>query len=145
MKHALKSVLSAYPSSGDETAACIDSKAAMHCFSLLSSSDPRVDSQNIRPLKKHHSDLIFPKIDKNPRSTWVICRQLWAWLFMTHVLFAPHLKIVSACDTIPQADTQLFSIIKERSKSCDLHTKWKPFYPRPPSYKFLAPSISLLM
>ena len=144
-KRALRSASSVDPSSCDETAACIASKAAMHCSYLLRSSDPRVDAQNIRRLKKHHSDFVFPKIDKNPGSTWIICRQLWAWLFMTHVLFAPHLKIVSACDTIPQADNELFSIIEERSRSCDLHKKWKPFFPRSPSYKFLAPSISLLM
>ena len=73
-KPALRSVLSADPSSCDETAACIASKAAMHCSSLLRSSDSRVDAQNIRRLKKHHSDFVFPKIDKNPGSTWVICR-----------------------------------------------------------------------
>ena len=144
-KRALKSDLSADPSSCDETAACIASKAAMHCSLLLRYSDPRVDTHNIRLLKKHRSDFIFPKIDKNPGSTWVICRQLWAWLFMPHVLFAPHLKVVSPCETIPQADTELFSIIEERSKSCDLHTKWKRFFPRSPSYRFLAPPIALLM
>ena len=144
-KRALRSALSADPSSCDKNAACITSKAAMHCSSLLRSSDPRVDAQNIRRQEKHHSDFVFPKIDKNPGSTWVICRQLWAWLFMTHVLFAPHLRIVSACDTIPQADNEPFSISEERSRSCELHKKWKPFSPRSPSYNFLAPSIYLLM
>ena len=144
-KRALRSVLSADPSSCDETAACIASKAVMHCSSLSCSSDPRVEAQNVRRLKKHHSDFIFPKIYQNPGSTWVICGQLWASLFMRHVLFAPHLKIVSTCDTIPRAENELFSSIEERSTSCDLHKKWKPFFPRCPTYKFLVPPISLLM
>ena len=57
----------------------------------------------------------------------------------------PTLVLVSACDTIPQADNELFSIIEEQSKPCDLHKKWKPFFTGSPSYKFWTPSISLLM
>ena len=84
----------------------------MHCSSLLRSSEPTVDARKIRQLKKHDFDFTFPKIDKTPGSTSVICRQLWAGLFMTLVLFAPHLKIVSTCETIPQADNERFSIIE---------------------------------
>ena len=106
--------------------------------------DPRVDASSIRAVRRDHCDCIVPKTAKRSGATWVICRHLWCWLFLTNVLFAPHLKIISCCNTIAQANAELLGIIEDQSAKFQHNYKWKTFFQRGPSYKFLAPSISLL-
>ena len=107
--------------------------------------DPRVDASSIRTVRHDHCDCIVPKTAKRSGATWVICRHLWCWLFLTNVLFAPHLKIISCCNTIAQANAKLLGIIEDQSAKFQHNYKWKTFFQRGPSYKFLAPSISLLL